>query len=75
MVNENFRPDDRQEQVLDVLKDEGRVNPYRVRELTDLRKQYVNDSLQSLVDAGWARKVTQGLYEFVEDPRERDADE
>ena len=70
MVNEDFEPTDRQERVLDVFKNEARANPLRVREVTDLPKQRVNDALGSLVDAGWVRKVNRGLYEFVEDPRE-----
>lgn len=70
VVNERFEPTDRQERVLDVLKDEYRVNPLRVRVVTDISKQRVNDELGSLVDAGWIRRVNQGLYEYVEDPRE-----
>lgn len=72
MVNEQFEPDEREEEVLAVLKAHGRVNPFLVREETEIRKQYANDALASLVDAGWARKVTRGLYEFVDDPRENE---
>lgn len=70
MPNENFEPSESQEDVFDVLKEEYRVNPLRVRNVTGLGKQRVNDDLGSLVDAGWIRHVNQGLYEFVEDPRE-----
>ena len=72
VVNENFEPTGQQESVLDVLKDEQRVNPLRVRDVTSIDKQRVNDALSSLVDAGWVRRVNRGLYEFVEDPREDD---
>ena len=69
VVNENFKPTDRQERILTVLKDEHRANPLRVRNVTDISKQRVNDELGSLVDAGWIRRVNRGLYEYVEDPR------
>lgn len=70
VVNENFDPTENQEQVFAVFKEEGRANPLRVREVTGLGKQRVNDALGSLVDAGWIRRVNRGLYEFVDDPRE-----
>lgn len=70
MPNENFEPSEPQEDVLAVVKDETRVNPLRVRNVTGLGKQRVNDALGSLVDAGWVRHVNQGLYEFIEDPRD-----
>lgn len=69
VVNEKFQPTPQQRTVLEVLKDEHRVNPLRVRDETGLEKQRVNDALGSLVDAGWARRVNRGLYEFIEDPR------
>ena len=72
MVNEDFRPTENQERVFAVLKEEHRANPLRVRRVTEIDKQRVNDCLGSLVDAGWVRRVNQGLYEFVEDPREND---
>ena len=72
MVNPNFEPSENQEQVLEVFKDEKRANPLRIRHVTGLEKQRVNDALGSLVDAGWVRRVNRGLYEFVEDPREGD---
>lgn len=70
MVNEGFEPTENQEAVLEVLKEEHRVNPLRVREVTGLEKQRVNEALGSLVDAGWVKQVTRGLYEFNVDPRE-----
>jgi hypothetical protein len=77
MPNESFEPNDRQEQMLDLLKDGreegdpwGRITvKYAVEQLDD-RRQYVNRDLGSLVDAGWVRKPVKGLYEFVVDPRE-----
>ena len=71
MPNENFEPTENQEAVLEVLEEEHRVNPLRVRNETGLEKQRVNDALGSLVDAGWIRRVNRGLYEFVDDPRNR----
>ena len=77
MVNENYEPGDNDEQILDVLKegrDEnepwGRANPLYLRERTGLNKQQVNYALNQLMAAGWVRKVTDGLYELVTDPRE-----
>jgi predicted transcriptional regulator of viral defense system len=70
MVNETFEPTDRQERVLAVFKDEYRANPLRVRDVTGLEKQRVNEALGSLVDAGWVRRVNRGLYEFIADPRD-----
>ncbi|GAA0218907.1 MarR family transcriptional regulator [Halobaculum roseum] len=77
MVNEGFKPDNRQEAILDILKDgreEGRpwgyANPKRMEEQLDIRRQYINRSLRGLVDAGWVEKVNRGLYRFVTDPRE-----
>lgn len=70
MVNEDFEPTENQEDVLSVFKEEGRANPLRIRDVTGLEKQRVNDALRSLVDAGWVRRVNRGLYEFVDDPRE-----
>ena len=77
MVNEEFEPDERQDAILDVLKegrDEGRpwgyANPKRLEERIDTRRQYINRALKGLVDAGWVEKVNRGLYRFVADPRE-----
>lgn len=77
MVNEEFEPDERQEAILEILKEgqeEGRpwgyANPKRLEEKLKTRRQYVNRALQGLVDAGWVVKVTRGLYRFNRDPRE-----
>ncbi|ELY76562.1 hypothetical protein C488_08362 [Natrinema pellirubrum DSM 15624] len=77
MVNKDFEPDDRQEAILDILK-EGRedgepwgyANPKRLEEALETRRQYINRALRGLVDAGWVEKVNRGLYCFVTDPRE-----
>lgn len=67
-MNENFEPTDVDEKVIAVLK-EGRANPLYIREETGLRKQRINNSLDRLTSAGWVSKVTRGLYELEEDPR------
>ena len=78
MVNENFQPNERQEAILEVLKDgqnEGKpwgyANPKRLEVEIDTRKQYINRELKGLVDAGWIEKANRGLYRFVEDPRSK----
>lgn len=68
-LNTEFEPLEDDEKVLEVLRD-GRANPMLIREKTDLSKQRVYDALQRLVSAGWVRKVTRGLYELAEDPRD-----
>jgi len=70
-VNEEYQPTENDEKVLSVLQ-EGRANPLYIREESGLAKQRVNESLERLRSAGWARKVTRGLYELVGDPREDD---
>jgi len=76
MVNEGYNPTDNEEYILDVLiedrdKDKpwGRANPLYLREQTGLNKQQVNYALNQLTAAGWVKKVTDGLYELVADPR------
>lgn len=77
MVNAKFDPNERQEAILDTLKegrDEARpwgyANPKRLEERIGTRRQYINRALKGLVDAGWVEKVNRGLYRFVADPRE-----
>jgi len=77
VVNENYSPGEREEKILELLKTGreqnkpwGRVNPKYVSDQTEMRRQYVNRALSSLEDAGWIKKLTTGLYEFVDDPRE-----
>lgn len=66
----DYEPDDRERAVLDVFREEGRANPMRVRDVTDLRKQYVNDALNQLQKLGVVQKLNRGLYEYV--PEEDD---
>lgn len=74
MVNRGYEPTENEEAVLDVIREETRVNPLLVREKTGLGKGNVNTALSNLRAAGWVRRVTRGLYEFVEDPRETESD-
>lgn len=59
--------------LLDLLN-EGRITaPYAAQE-ADYSTQYVRDRLARFVEHGNARKVYDGLYELVEDPRQPAAD-
>jgi len=67
MLNEDdLGPAD--EAILEMLQD-GRVTAPYVAEETGYSLQYVRDRLSRLVEHGNARKVYEGLYELVEDPR------
>ena len=61
----DYQPDENERAVLDLLREERRVNPLRLREQTGIRKQYVNDALQQLDKLGVVRNVNRGLYEYV----------
>lgn len=67
VVNRDFDPSGQQRTVLNVFRDEFQVNPRRIRDVTGLEKQRVNDALRSLDDAGWIEKPTRGLYRLVYD--------
>lgn len=60
---------------LDYLK-EGRCNPYYLRDRAkedldrDISKQHMNYHLNQLREKGYIERVSEGLYEFVEDPRD-----
>jgi len=69
MANENYEPSDVEDAVIEVLR-EGRANPLLLRERTGYDKGTLNTALSNLTSAGWIRRVTRGLYEFVEDPRD-----
>jgi DNA-binding Lrp family transcriptional regulator len=57
------------EKLLDILQ-EGRITaPYAADE-TGYSLQYVRDRLGRLVEHGNVKKVYEGLYELIEDPRE-----
>lgn len=67
MLDENdIAPAD--EAILEMLS-EGRVTAPFVADETGYSLQYVRDRLGRLVEHGNARKVYDGLYELVEDPR------
>ena len=77
MVNESYSPTDNDERVLEALKEGrdqrkpwGRANRVWVSEQTGLDKGTAEYSLRNLLNAGWIRRPSRGLYEFVEDPRE-----
>lgn len=79
MVNEGYEPNEREEEVLALFVEGrdggepwGRVNPLYVRDRTDLDKGQVEYALRNLTTAGWIRQVNRGgLYEFVDDPRQK----
>lgn len=65
VANKNFDPSKQQRQVLNVLRDEYQVNPRRIRDITGLERQRVNDALGALENAGWVEKRARGLYRLV----------
>jgi len=79
VVNENYDPTPKDEQILAALKEGrgggqpwGRANPRWLIDQTDLDKGNVEFCLRSLRDAGWVKRIARGLYELREDPREGD---
>ena len=67
-----LQPDDlgpADEALLDLLR-AGRVTAPFAADETGYSLQYVRDRLRRLVEHGNARKVYEGLYELVEDPRD-----
>ncbi len=70
MTDTDHDMSERDAKILDVVKEEGRVNPYLVRQRTGIPKRHVNTSLTSLREDELINRVTRGLYEFVSDPRE-----
>jgi len=68
-MNEDYDPSDNEEWVIEVLE-EGRATPKYLKDRTGLNNQQVNYALNQLIAAGWVRKITTGLYELVDDPRE-----
>ena len=68
MVNEDYKPAQNEEWIIDVLE-EGRANPKLLKDRTGLNDQQVNYALNQLRAAGWVKKVTTGLYELTADPR------
>jgi len=72
-LNEYYNTSDNEEAILDVLSD-GRATPQYLKEETGLNNQQVNYALNQLMAAGWVRKITTGLYEYIGDPREEATD-
>jgi predicted transcriptional regulator of viral defense system len=82
VVNENFKPDKMEEQVLEHLKAGreagtpwGYTSASIAAEALGTRRQYTSSALGSLHDAGWVEKVEPegtGVYRFIDDPREED---
>jgi len=78
MVNENYEPNEREENVLELFKEGrksgepwGRVNPLYLRENSSLDKGQVEYALRNLKNAGWVEQLNRGgLYELVDDPRD-----
>jgi Mn-dependent DtxR family transcriptional regulator len=62
--------DDRDSNVLAVL-DDGRANPYLIREETGLDKGDINTVLNRLARAGYVEQVTRGLYEITMSGKKR----
>lgn len=80
-VNEDHDPGSAEERVLQAFKREReetgqrRMTPGLIRKRLasmdrDDSKQNVNYALRQLKAAGWVEKIADGLYEFVDDPRE-----
>ena len=80
-VNEDHTPGDAEERVLRAFKHdvetfgESRMSPGLIRARLEVvgeeaTKQNVNYALRQLTAAGWVRKIADGLYEFVDDPRD-----
>lgn len=57
------------EELLDLMQ-EGRVTAPYAAEETGYSLQYIRDRLARFVEHDNARKVYDGLYELVEDPRD-----
>lgn len=67
VVNRKFTPEGNQRRVLSVLRDEYQVNPRRIRDVTGLDRQRVNEALRALENAGWIDKPARGLYRLEYD--------
>lgn len=59
--------EDETDDVLAVMRDEWRANPYLIREETGFEKGTVNTALVTLMRRGDVRQVTRGLYEYTGD--------
>jgi DNA-binding Lrp family transcriptional regulator len=57
------------EALLDQLQ-EGRVTPIYAAEEIGRSREYTSDRIKRLHEHGHVRKLSKGLYELVDDPRE-----
>lgn len=65
--------DDLEEEDLAVLgsMEDGRANPYLIRERTDINKGDVNTILNRLARRGYVIQVTRGLYNITDRGRDK----
>lgn len=75
-LNDDHDPSPIENRVLEAFKSEqeatgeSRMSPAMIRNrLNDEGKQNVNYALKQLTAAGWVKKLSKGIYEFVDDPR------
>lgn len=76
-LNDDHEPSPVEDRVLRAFKNEredageSRLSPAMLRDRLDgEEKQNVNYALNQLTTAGWVAKLSQGVYEYVDDPRE-----
>lgn len=68
---EQFRPNERDEKVLNVLKDASpaSMKNKEICERVGLTRWQLAATFDRLVTAGWIERVKRGHYRLVEDPR------
>lgn len=71
MANPHIEINERDEEILEILKEEEKVTPLLVRRLTGYDKGDVNTTLSKFARNGWIQVRVRGLYQFEEDPREQ----
>jgi DNA-binding Lrp family transcriptional regulator len=54
--------------------DEGRNVPANIAEELDLSRQYVQQRLRRLEEHGHVQNIGRGVYEMIDDPRDRPND-
>ena len=54
--------------------DEGRNVPANIAEQLDLSRQYVQQRLRRLEEHGHVQNIGRGVYEMIDDPRDRSND-
>lgn len=60
------------QEILGVLREEGRCPPRRIMRLTDMPKSTFYYHLNKLLGADYVTQVERGLYELGDDPGEKD---